>query len=815
MNTTDDEDDPALDRRIVEARPEFDDTVRAVVRANALRTLFGATNVVKIGRYELARELGTGGGGSVFLARDPELQREVALKVIATPGSALRERALAEGQALARLAHPNVVAVFDVGAVDDRVYLVMELVRGESLRALANRAGTRDVLRAYRQAGEGLVAAHDAGLVHRDFKPDNAVIADDGRVRLVDFGLAGALGDEARGGTAGYVAPEVSAGGAATPAIDQYAFAVSLGEGIARAHGGALPRWLEPIVRRGSSPDPAARFPSMRDLLRALARDPRTRWTRRAVVATPLVLAAFGFLAGRTGDDAAPAPTCDDGAAVLAPAWTLARAAAAHDHVRALGTTFAAVSAPRVRTQLAEYASSWIKSRNAACVAARTEPSTVVVERRSTCLASAKNHLASTVEMFATIDANGLGDAMLALSELPALDRCADPEALRSDVAPPQPAQRARVAEIREAIDRTQALVDAARPEAVPAAVKAVADARALGYRPLLATALLLQGRASLAVEKRAESIAPLDEATELAILERDDRVAVESFARAMLAKMSGSQPAQILSELRPIAVLARRLSRRDRFAAALLYNHAGVLQLANGHPELARALQTAALALARDMAGPGSVELAWVRSNLALVTDDDSARKQLNSEAVAIARARLGDEHPMTLKLAISAGLGRSDRVAARTAAHAAFTRFVELHGEQHAAVVDYGYELAILDLGAGDRISARAMFTRIVAATDVSRTERYLAASAYLQLLDGRLAAARASFDGLVRQPGTTTRWYALFMQADIEVGRALAGAHDGAVPRAIGYLERASAAKSMLVGHRLAWARSLKER
>ncbi|MBK9032398.1 MAG: serine/threonine protein kinase [Myxococcales bacterium] len=288
-----DRDADGLGARVEDARPEVDPFVARVMAANAARALFGGERVVRVGRYALRRVLGAGGGGSVFVAHDPELDREIAIKLIVAPTPPQRTRALAEGQALARLAHPNVVAVFDVGSVDDRVYLAMELVRGTSLRAYASTASAREVIVAYRQAGEGLVAAHARGLVHGDFKPDNAVIGADGRVRVVDFGLAGAVGADVSGGTPQYMAPELRADTPAAPTHDQYAFAVALGESLRAAGQAPLPRWLAAIVARGSATEVDARFPTMAAMVAALANDPRRRWRRRALIATPLVIGGW------------------------------------------------------------------------------------------------------------------------------------------------------------------------------------------------------------------------------------------------------------------------------------------------------------------------------------------------------------------------------------------------------------------------------------------------------------------------------------------------------------------------------------------
>jgi predicted Zn-dependent peptidase len=309
----------------------------------------------RIGRYRLLGELGRGGMGVVYRAHDEDLDRPVALKVLGRSLAGEDERLRREARALARLSHPNVVTVHQVGAQDGTVFIAMELVSGRSLRAwLADRPDWRERLAAFRQAGEGLRAAHAAGLVHRDFKPDNAVVGDDGRVRVLDFGLArpAAPGDGpavASGapsaltqtgsivGTPAYMAPEQWLGAATDARTDQFAFAAALyealhgsrpfrGETLEELSAAVLAGAVEPvpagspvpdavrrILLRGLAREPAARFASMAELLAALdaaSRPPsrsRRRRQRWLALAGALGFAAAAVVADQLRSTAPPA----------------------------------------------------------------------------------------------------------------------------------------------------------------------------------------------------------------------------------------------------------------------------------------------------------------------------------------------------------------------------------------------------------------------------------------------------------------------------------------------------------------------------
>src|SRR4051812_25935534 len=202
-----------------QARPE-PPAALPLAQARIAGAIFGSEPSSRFGRFRVLERLGAGAMGVVHAAYDPELDRGVALKLVNVPGRS-REIALAEAKALARLSHPNVVPIHDVGIEGDWVYIVLELVRGETLDRWAKGRGAREIIDAYRQAGEALAAAHAAGLVHRDFKPTNALVGRDGRVRVVDFGLACEASTTSErpsiAGTPRYMSPEQAAGQPVTP----------------------------------------------------------------------------------------------------------------------------------------------------------------------------------------------------------------------------------------------------------------------------------------------------------------------------------------------------------------------------------------------------------------------------------------------------------------------------------------------------------------------------------------------------------------------------------------------------------------------
>jgi predicted Ser/Thr protein kinase len=294
----------------------------------------------RFGRYVVLDWLGAGGMGVVYSAYDPDLNRKVALKVLRNDGTdrlPFRDLLLAEAQAMAQLAHPNVVTVFDVGSVDDRVFLAMELIEGQTLTSWlrARRRKHSEILAMFVAAGNGLAAAHAAGLIHRDFKPDNVLVGNDGRVRVTDFGLARTAppgpDSAVRGpsdpvaasapqtglaGTLAYMAPEQYLRRSADARADQFSFAVALHEAlygerpftsspvsddpaaVTTPRRSDVPAALRQVLLRALRHDPDERYPSITELLAELAPPPRrTRSLAIAaiVVVTAAVAAASGY----------------------------------------------------------------------------------------------------------------------------------------------------------------------------------------------------------------------------------------------------------------------------------------------------------------------------------------------------------------------------------------------------------------------------------------------------------------------------------------------------------------------------------------
>jgi serine/threonine-protein kinase len=471
-------------------------------------------------------EVGRGAMGRVVRAYDPKLEREVALKEVRASvlDAETTRRLVTEARAMAKVSHPNVVAVFDVEeATSGELVLVMEYVRGTTLREWFGESlrDWRAVVRTFVAAGRGLAAAHDAGLLHRDFKPTNVLVAGDGTVKVTDFGLAKdtAVGStsEAHGGASGsgddsltgvgvvmgtprYMAPEQHRGDSLTAAADQYAFCVSLWEALcgappfagadldAIAHNkqGGPPRWPEsstprPVadaVRRGLSPDAAARWPSMNALIAALEWDPaRRRNLQLAALGAVVVVGGGVALASRAGQ--LPDARCGGARDGLAEVWDETRRTEVQAAISGTGAPYAASVWDRTRADLDAYAESWVAMHRDSCEAStvRGEQSAAVMDLRMACLHRAATDLQAVVRELAHADAELVGRAYQLTAGLPQLQRCADVEALQAEVEPPLPQEAPAVEEVRLRVAEAKAARDAGR---LAAAKERIDEAKAV-----------------------------------------------------------------------------------------------------------------------------------------------------------------------------------------------------------------------------------------------------------------------------------------------------------------------------------------------
>jgi tetratricopeptide (TPR) repeat protein len=533
----------------------------------------------QIGRYTVLRRLGAGGMGVVYAARDGELARDIALKVLRDERGgnvALETRLQREAQAMARLAHANVVRVFDVGSHQGHVFLAMELIDGAPVADwLAERPHRwREVVDVYREAGRGLAEAHAAGIVHRDFKPGNVMIDRKGRVVVGDFGLARAAGlpladgsgsdsdderltrDGALVGTPRYAAPEQLAREDATVLSDQFSFAVSLFEGVAgippfrgatvnallaeiragRVAPARMPGWLRRVLVRALAADPAKRYPSMGALLDALDTG-RKRPARIAIGAGLVGLAAAGAAVAIAVGAAQHEPACAHATDRTEAAWTNAQRTRIMEQLPKLRPAFGAATADRVIRRLDDYAQALAKHQLGACkVSVGEEAATRTYDPQ--CLDAGTRSLAKVASAFAGASAPEVVDHADEL--LGQLADCDNPRAA-SAVKLPEPAQKPSVDKLRDQLADVDLI--AARGDyagALAAVTPLVDQARAAGYPPVLGETLAHAGHIELQLQdKRAE--AHLREAAEVAAAAHDDHTAAHAWTDLLVA--AGNEP--------------------------------------------------------------------------------------------------------------------------------------------------------------------------------------------------------------------------------------------------------------------------------
>jgi tetratricopeptide (TPR) repeat protein len=643
-----------------------------------------------IGRLVVIDELGAGGMGVVYAAYDPELDRKVALKLLrpGSGGSRARERFLREAQALAKLSHPNVVAIHDVGTRAGQVWLTMELVQGQTLRTwLETPRSWPEVVRVMHSAGEGLAAAHAAELLHRDFKPDNVMLGNDGRVRVMDFGLAlvrrtSTLDERldasieevpvakatSLAGTPAYMAPEQFVSTELDAAADQYSFCVTLWEALygkrplrndaARRRETPkhrrVPSWLRRCCDRGLAEEPKQRWPSMAALLDALARGHTRARLRTGLVAVG-VLAALG--AGAEGlrrlDVARQVAACEASGNEIETVWNEDRRQALQAALVATGASYATVTSEKTNQWLDRQAAAWSEARVEACHDARVRGqwSEETLDHALWCLDERHTELGSLVDELTKADLEIMPKAVQAAAGLASVAPCRDERALEALLPPPAESREA-VREVRALVTRAGNLELAGRySQGLELAQQALVQAQALEWRPLMAAARLRLGSLLRTTGSYTEAETTLQDA----YFEGDGGVASEVVFDAA-TELAGTVGADLARHgeghlwVRHAESALLRIHDVDGLRRARLRSALAHVQFSAGAYDEAEATLEQVLAVRRDALGPEHPRVAATIKQLVdvyIVLGKHDEAKALLEESLAIYSGTLGPDHP------------------------------------------------------------------------------------------------------------------------------------------------------------------------
>ena len=694
---------------------DFDGVTKEVERRKVQQALFGgSSSSFKLGRYVIAGTLGRGGMGVVFKAVDPELDRLVALKVLHTEldeGHTIRLRR--EARAMAKLSHPNVVHVHEVGQAEGQTFVAMELVKGQTLKEWMRRElrpTWRQCVEVFVQVGEGLAAAHKQGLIHRDFKPGNAIIDDEGRARVLDFGLVRQVGEAeeyppsiqmartdkqqvvpldvsltntgAVLGTPAYMPPEQMKGGEADARSDQFSFCVALWEAVygerpfegssmaglmvsmmagdlrPAPKGSPVPGTLRAMLQRGLAVDPEERWPSMEVLLSKLRRllaPRRWRWLGGGLA---LGLAALGTILAAP-QFVALQERCSGAQAQLRGIWDDARRQDVKDAVLGTELSYAEGTWERIEPQLDEYADAWADKHTEICEATtvRHEQTEDGMTLRMSCLAERRTALRATVKVLAEADADNktVENAVKLVADLADLARCDDVERLeqqRQRMPPPEDPQVAQqVDRLREQLADIKAMAKAGRyAEALKQVRPVVGQAEALDYGPLQAEARYWQGDLLERDGQYAEAEQELKQAHSLALEHKHDQVerdAAQSLTYAVGYSLARHDDGLTWGQ---IALSLAKRSDDDLQLAGTLVNLGTVFSGLGEYEQAKHHYQQALQIHEKKTLDPDHPDVATSLGNLGIALyrlGEYEQAKQHHQRTLRILEKALGPEHP------------------------------------------------------------------------------------------------------------------------------------------------------------------------
>lgn len=717
-------------------RRHVDDCEACLARLDALATATvpgsppGLTDARRIGRYVVLGELGEGGMGRVLRAWDPQLNRACALKLLKgnSKDPEARARLVREAQAMARVQHPNIVAVFDAGEADGEVFMAMELVEGPTLDDwLKARPRTwQEVLARMLEAAQGLRAAHEAGLVHRDFKPQNVLLRD-GVAKVNDFGLArgpvaglpSATPSESVGttssitvaglvmGSPAYMAPEQRRG-EADARSDQYAFGVTLFEGL---HGhrprdaGPLrpvPRWVSSLVAKLLVEDPAQRFSSMGEVIEALEGGLRRRRLRAqgSIAAAVLLVLLSVFLLDRRARDT----RCAEVDAPAKLAWPAQERARVKQGWAALAAPWATRAFDALDAKFSAFTEAWSRQRTEACVAARVrgETSDQLYTLQGLCFERSLGRARAVVHTLGayspTDDEAAATDALSALGrQLPDLAACGDGEALlRAGTAESIELQRDALP-LRARLDEVFALSATGEGDRALTLARALSKETALVRNPALhAEALSAEGQFEARFGTQARAAPLLREAWQLAFAAQADSIALRAFFELLptLAKDATSLELATLVANGIIDRLGRTPTREGDLAFIVGNLHLGFGDYAAAVTDYERAVK-----LFTGVSGPGDSRTLDAKTNLSIAylrVDRVDESVQLSRE---VADAVLALHGPDSMLTVVARSNWASQLVAARHDAEALPILEATLTSLERRRGVDQHVVLSVID--------------------------------------------------------------------------------------------------------------------
>ena len=709
----------------------------------------------RVGRYLILEQVGAGGAGLVCRAYDPDLDRQVAIKVLNRPmGPGESEAALRlkrEAQAIARLDHPNVVAVYDVGEHDGEVFIAMELVDGGSLKTwLQTKPSTKDILRAFVQAGRGLSAAHAKGIIHRDFKPSNVLVGRDEVVRVADFGLARGVAEAsvrtpgpeqppavvdqdvtASGavlGTPAYMAPEQSAGEPVDARADQYAFCLALGEAVAGVSGREavsaafgpnpprpvevrptrVPKSVRQAIRKGISARPDDRFDHLDEVVAILdvarQREGRGRQALTAVVL--FVLAAVGAVAYGQWNRA----VCADPSGPFDEVWSADKRAAVRAGFEGEGGTPAGWEP--IERGIQDYRRAWVAARRGICEAThvRGEQSAALLDLRMQCLDGRLDAVRAVLDLLpqASVDAQGATDAVL---RLPEVAECATLTAPQRIAPQPKTAEARKVlAEVNRDLRTLEAMFGAGLwEEGLARSATVLEAAEGLSFALTRADALAWRARFLARNDRVAEAKAHwLQSALHADAARDDERRFVAHLARIALDDGTRATRDDVARDVSQAEALRARLGRRTEYEVAWMVAQAR-MAWRRGRHGVCRDKATRALELLASLPHPRLIERLDITELLGSCLEllgQRRASARIIEEALAATSARLGARHPKVARLYWQLSRARSfigDEKGAQVAGDRALTIATETLGPEHSLTGRALHALSNVDLRAG----------------------------------------------------------------------------------------------------------------